>query len=187
MSNWIRTPLLLATLAIHSAGCGLLIGNVKPVEEKSEAYRVLDLSRDSPDWEKLASVNESTQAPNPDGSEISDVAYQSKKSASIISLNSACRASNVSSEISLQEFTRELLLGISDVTQRTERSFSLQETPALETTLQGNLNGERVMLRTVVLRSGECVYDLMYVSRPEQFAAQESDFSRFVNSLRLRK
>ena len=35
------------------SGCGVLIGNVKPVDEKSEAYGVMDLSKESPEWRKL--------------------------------------------------------------------------------------------------------------------------------------
>jgi hypothetical protein len=43
-----------------------------------------------------------------------------------------------------------------------------------------------MMLRTFVLRRGDCVYDLMYVARPDRFAENEQDFSRFADSLKLK-
>ena len=46
---------LLALLLMMLAGCGtgVLIGNVKPVDEKSESYGVMDLTKGNPDWIKL--------------------------------------------------------------------------------------------------------------------------------------
>jgi hypothetical protein len=41
-------------------------------------------------------------------------------------------------------------------------------------------------LRTVVLRRGSCVYDLMYVARPEHFKDNEPDFAHFIASLKLK-
>src|SRR5262249_5978136 len=123
--------------------------------------------------------------------EVSDVAYQSKKTASVISLNSACRPSNIkpenkSVEADLRSLTDVLLLGAHDVTLRDEREATVQGTPALQTTMRGSMNGEEVMIRTVVLRRKTCIYDLVYVARPNTFATNEQDFSHFVSSLRLK-
>jgi hypothetical protein len=167
-------------LLLLAPGCAL-VGNVKPIDEKSETYQVDDLSKGLGDWTKLP-----PQSGGSSDSSSSDVAFQSQKTASIISLNSACRPSFETEHRDLKTFTNLLFLGISEVTQRNERDLTLQSVPALETTLKGKLNDEEMMLRTVVLQRGECVYDLMYVSRPEHFAENEADFSRFVDSLKLR-
>ncbi len=173
------------------SGCGLLVGNVKPVDEKSEDYRVLDLRNHNSDWTRLepAAANpniDKGEAKDTFSSEVSDVSYQSKKTASIISLNSACRGSRASEEQSLKEFSQQLLLGMTNVTQRVEKEIQVQQVPALETTVEGKLNGEHVAIRTVVLKKDECVYDLMFVARPEHFPTQEPDFTRFVSSLKLK-
>lgn len=173
-----KSSLLLLTLALASpalSGCGILIGNAKTVAEKSESYRALNLSEQNPDWKRLES------APSTDSS---DLAYQSQRTAAIISLNSACRPA--SSKESLSEVSRLLFLGILDVSEREERETRVDEQPALETTVRGVLNQEPVKLRAVVVRKAECVYDLMLIARPETFSNHEADFGRFVSSLRLR-
>ncbi len=173
-------PLLLALL-LTSSGCGYLIGNVEPVEEKSEHYLVMDLSKTDSDWKKI-----DNGAPKPaERSEAVDMAFQSKKTNSIISINSTCRPSLAQSDQSLEEFTQVLLLGITETDGREAKEISLRNTPALETTLQGKLNGEPVKIRTVVVKYRYCVYDLMYFARPENFEAQAADFELFVSSLKL--
>jgi hypothetical protein len=166
--------LILSTLAL--SGCGVLVGNVRPVDEKSQTYGVADLSKANADWMKLdakmlgAEKNEDAATTS---TEISDVAFQSKGTASIISMNSACRKGNEYENKGLRSLTEVLLLGASDVTQRDEENLTIQENPALQTTLEGKINGERVKIRTVVLKRGTCVYDLVYVARPDNFEAHE--------------
>lgn len=174
----------LITLLLTQTACGLLIGNIKPVDEKSDAYGVADLSKETPGWTKLdAAVRDSEDT----SSDISDVAYQSQKTSSIISLNSACRPNTEKNPKTLKEFTNLLLLGISDVSLREEKDLTLQDSPALQTTIRGKLNGEEMMLQTVVLRRRSCVYDLMYVARPEYFAENEPTFAHFIASLRVKE
>ncbi len=191
-------PFLLLILSliftVTQTGCGLLLGNVKPADEKSESYGVLDLSKTKPDeWMKL----DPSKVAEPDGSEspnstseVSDAVYQSKKTAATISLNSACRPKPEKSAseqaTDLRKVTNLLLLGLSNITLRGEQAITLQGRPALQTTLRGKLNSEDVMLRTVVTRKDSCTYDLVYLAPPEQFQTNLADFSQFVASLRLK-
>jgi hypothetical protein len=168
--------LFLVTLS----GCAL-VGNVRPVDEKSQSYAIADLSKQDPDWKRLPASGTDSG----DGA-ASDVNYQSQKTASIVSLNSSCRPSFATESRDLRGFSEQLLLGISEVTQREEENLAVEGSPALQTTVFGKLNGEPVALRTVVVHRGSCVYDLMYVARPERFKEKEADFSRFVRSLRLK-
>jgi hypothetical protein len=41
---------------------------------------------------------------------------------------------------------------------------------------------ERVRIESYTLKSDRCVYDLLYVARPEDFDAWRGDFQRFVQS-----
>ena len=111
--------------------------------------------------------------------------YQSQKTASIISLNSACRKRIEDTAKSLKSFTDQLILGFTDVHSRKERNLAIDQIPALETTVQGKLDNEDMILRTVVLHHKDCIYDLMHISRPKNFKTQETTFSQFTSSLKL--
>jgi uncharacterized protein YceK len=183
--------LLLATSsALLASGCGVLIGNIKPVDQKAQNYGISDLSKENPAvWTKLDQVkivDSSTTDEATTATEISDAAYQSKKNASIISVNSACRQTPDEEEHDLRSLTNLLFLGLSDASQRDEKELTIQNTPALETTIKGKLNGELMMFQAVVLRRGLCIYDLVYMSRPAHFDEHEQDFSHFIASLKLK-
>jgi hypothetical protein len=179
---------------LGASGCGVFIGNVRPEDSKSDAYGISDLSKENLDWVKLdpkKSNGDEAYDPNTTPTEVSDVAYQSKKTSSVISINSACRANreapaNKSVDQDLRDLTDILLLGGTDVTLRNEDHVTLQGTPALETTILTKINQEKVQIRAVVLRRKTCIYDLLYVSRPEVFTINEPAFTHFVASLRLK-
>jgi hypothetical protein len=186
----------LALLALLS-GCSTLFGTVKPVDEKSSQYHAPELSAAEPvklstpknhwkrGWKKIET---SPKSEGEENDEIrSDLAYQSVKTGSIISVNSACRESNGAiKKKSLKTFTRELLMGFSEITLDEERPMEIDHTPALQTTLRGRLNDESVMIRAIVLVRGNCVYDLMYLSSPQAFQKNEADFHSFVEEFRLK-
>ncbi|HAR43354.1 MAG TPA: hypothetical protein DCS07_12115 [Bdellovibrionales bacterium] len=173
------------TLLLTQTACGVLLGNIKPVDERSDSYGVADLTKQSPDWTRMR--RSSGPAADANGTGLSDVAFQSKKTGAVISLNSACRATTQTKEEPLKELMNQLLLGINDVSFRADQDIEVQGIPALDTTIQGKMNSENVMLRSVVLRKNRCVYDLMYIARPETFAEYQETFSQFVASLRLKE
>ena len=188
MTSFVSPFVILLTFT----SCSTLVGNVKPVDEKSTAYGVIDLAKENPTvWNRLgdaelrpkdAQIGSSKKAFS---SEITDIAYQSKRTSAIISLNSSCREGR-GSVPDLAPYLRELLLGMSDISERTESTTQVSGTDALEGTVAGKMAGERTKIRALVLSKNGCIYDLMYISRPERFSTHESDFNRFVSSLRLR-
>lgn len=167
-----------------------MIGNIKPIDEKSEAYGVLDLSKQRPEeWQRLdLSAVADSKDPDAKATEVSDVVYQSKKNASTISLNSACRQNAQYSDSlkGLRDLSNLLFFGISDIMQRDENQLSIQGTPALQTTVRGKIKSEDIMIRTVVLHRHSCIYDMVYLTPPDRFKNNETDFSQFVASLRLK-
>lgn len=187
MNSTLRA-LLLSALSLALSGCSVLIGNIKPVGEKSESYEVLRLDKDNTQW---ISIDSHTTQESAEGEaeslESSDLAYQSKSTASIISLNSSCRKSLENSQRTLRQFTDALLLGIRGIEGREERELSIDGAAALETTLQGNMGGRTSRLRTVVIRKGMCVYDLMLIARVDQFGQDLPTFERFVNSFKFQR
>ena len=84
-----RLLLMLGLFAITvHPGCSILVGNVRPIETKSNGYRYDDLSQAS-GWVKKSTKADDTHRSN----ELSDIVFQSQTTAAIISLNSACRES----------------------------------------------------------------------------------------------
>lgn len=179
--------------------CGVLIGSVKPVTEKAKSYRILELSDRDQDWVKLSSAdqvtlksNRSDEITENDDSEglqqsTSDLAYQSSSTASIISINSGCRMGwkpEKSSE-NLKSLTDRLVLGFTQISSRSEKKLVVSQVPALETTLKGEIQGQQMILKAVVLVNNGCVYDLMYIAKPDSFFKQEQIFSLFVSSLKV--
>lgn len=184
--------LSLFMVALLLSGCSVLFGTIKPVAEKSSGYQVLQLHEEHSQWEKLdpreTSKSESASSveeeENEDTKE-SDLVFQSKESASIISLNSACRARNATLNRNLEDFTELLFLGMTDIKNRETERVRISQQTALQTTLEGKMNQQPVKLRTIVLRKQQCIYDLMFVSQPERFDADLEYFDKFSKSLRL--
>ena len=185
----VRFTLTLIAVMALSSGCSTLIGNIKPVEDKSTRYKVIDLSLTNSEWTRLGARQEDPSGRNTpetvEKTQTSDLSFQSKKTASIISLNSACREDQGDEEHSLKDFSRTLLLGISEIKTVDQKNLQIDQVAALETTVDGKLNSQPVKLRTVVLKDQDCLFDLMYVARPEHFLQNEDDFEKFISSLRL--
>lgn len=182
--------LAVAFLALIQSGCAVLIGNVDPISERSGDYEVTDLSETDGEWSRLepeAVVESGESDLSEDEQEIqtSDLTFQSERTASIISLNSACRERIRESGRSLSEYTDLLLLGMSSIRQRNEAADRVAGLGALRTVVEGRMGGEAVKVQTVVLRKGRCIYDLMYVAKPENYEEELSSFDRFVSSLRI--
>lgn len=198
--------LSLGVIALSGTGCAVIRAafspNESPVDQKSREYGLLDLSRDNADWRRL----DGSDLPDKEiETGVSDVAFQSKKHHSIITLNSSCRKGASAAEApedrdrELKQLTRLLTLGFRNISKREEQPLIVSDLPALQTTVQGELPDDParlrqtgvpkyvpMVLRAVVLRRKQCTYDMVYLAGPEDFAVYEGDFDRFVKSLRLR-
>ena len=103
--SWLYLLILQLTLFLN--GCSVLVGQVKPVDEKAadEAFvnKVPDLTALDPNWKKIVlAATFSTSEDTP------DAAWQSQKTAAVISINSAC--SQLHDEHSSIEFVTSSLL-----------------------------------------------------------------------------
>ncbi len=183
---------LLALLTAALPGCALsrlIFGDEKPVDEKSESWGILDLSQVNEAWKKVDSVAIGRQAAEQEGRppEISDVTFQHATYASIIALNSACRRAQDPISNDRKTLTTQLLLGITEPAQREEEEIRVSGLPGLQTTVRGGAGGESMRIRTVVVKRERCVYDLIFISKPEHFDKNSEDFSKFVSSLKLKE
>jgi len=179
----LRTLMVCLWILSLFCSCTVFLGNIAPMQKKSSAYTFLDLSQENKKWSKM--THRSTE-------ESSDLMFQSKKNQSTISLNTTCE-STTEKEIdkkNLMQLTHELLLGLiptslaSPVTSE-EKYLTLEEVPALQTTLSTVIHQKKLQVRTIVLKKNRCIYDLMYISSISTFSSDEPDFKKFVSSLKI--
>jgi hypothetical protein len=168
-----------------SSSCGILIGSQKPVTEHSRHFTIVPPSKNDPDWTPIVDAPKAEADDDGADPDHSEFAWQSKKTAATISLNSACRERFKKDETDLQEFTGQLLLGISDIRDRTERAITVSSLPAIETTLTGRVEERLTRIQVVVVKKSNCVYDLMYVSRPKHFESSLPAFTQFISTFQI--
>jgi len=177
-----KTLWVSALLCSTLSGCTLFFGSIRPVEEKSDDYSILDLSKTNQEWTSLnhfdaEGLSEQTYK--------TDRAFQSQSSTSIISINTACRRYQDDTPSSLKTLTGELLLGISSIQLMQEKLITIAKNDALQTTFRGVMEKREVKAQIVVLQKNRCIYDLMFISKPETFDKDLSVFEKFVSSLHL--
>ncbi len=181
--------LLATTVALSTSACTILFGNVRPSAEKSDHYSVMDLSRRDADWAKLepTEVGRESGEREPEKTEIADVTYQSKSTDSVISMNSTCHDPEIRQERetglpALEEHSRTLLLGIAQKSAALRETFKLRDLDALQTTVTGRLDNRDVKVRSVVVKNDECLYDFLFLTRPENFDRYKDLFAEFTQS-----
>ena len=154
-------------------GCSILFPDASA--PKSGTYQVTppgDPWKSVPVGETMASVDALK----------ADLAYEDTRTGAIISLNSICRKYQ---KASLDELSRNLVLGIKDKQVIRERETTVGGAEAKDTLIQGEVEGARVQIRTVVLKKNSCTYDLIHVASPEKAESTEKDFEAFVTSLQV--
>ncbi len=170
-----------------SQGCstvGYLVGNADPVSHKARLYQVKPMTEMGPQWKKIDPIETSDRkTEDVPQNEISDLVYQSQKTASLVSLNSSCRGGAHWEGKTLQDLTNLLLIGIHELGERQESTLQIDKEPALKTQLTGVVEGRKRKIETIVILRDQCVYDLMYFSSEKNFAVDLNDFEQFVASL----
>lgn len=91
-----------------------------------------------------------------------------------ISVNSFCKGSF--DDGPLEALSRQIFYGVTEQKIRQKQKLRLDNRDALRTVLSGKVDGAPVMLDAVVLKMNECVFDLVYSSIPEDYAAGAGDF-----------
>jgi len=171
---------LTAISLLFWSGCSVLIGHVKPEEVKSIDSKIIDVSQIDPSWKKI-SIGP-TSGPSED---IPDGAWQSTKTASVISINSACRQGS-DEDNDLKSVTQTLLSQWNNLKILNERELTVSNYPALETTAEGYYLSRNRKFQTVAVKSPMCVYDLIYLSPVKTFDQELSVFQKFRDNLILK-
>ncbi len=169
---------------INLNACSILVGQVKPVEEKSQDSKLIDISLIDSNWIK---IKQELSAANAE--DIPDAAWQSKKTAAVISINSACRQNN--SEAGNEEsdprfITESLLSQWRNLKVKQEREIVVSGFNGIETTAIGFYMNQTRKFQTVAVKTPSCVYDLIFLSPVESFEQEVSVFQKFRDSLKLK-
>ena len=171
-----------------NTGCGvskLLVGQVEPVDRKSSTIQITALETIEPHWKRVEINEGSSNALN--ANDMPDRAWQSTKTASVISLNSACRQSTDEaqgfSEMAPKDITADLLSPWRELEHKTEREFVLSGFPAYETTAEGIYFNRKRKFQTVVVKTPSCVYDLIFLSPIKSFNQDLVTFQKFRDKL----
>jgi hypothetical protein len=162
------------------SGCSVLLGQVKPVEEKSVNSSPKNSAWSHPDWKKLEiSTNADSNGDLPDS------AWQSSKTAAVISLNSVCRKEKSEGK-DLKAVTRVLLSQWDHLKILGESSEVVSGLPAFSTVATGHYLGRERKFKVLVVKTPTCVFDLVFLSPVKTFDQDISIFQQFHDNLVLK-
>ncbi len=177
-----RIALIALLAAPHLTGCAVFFGQVTPAEQKAAPEQPL---KGAPalatPWKRLA-------AP---ASDTGDVSYQNEQTGSTLSFTSGCRPSfaNRSSpdeeEKALKQISRSMSGGLTRIQRRHQHTTLLDGNKALQSRIEGTVQGRKVIIVSTVARKASCVYDVTLVSVSRFFDADFSTYSDWSSKIRL--
>ncbi len=173
---------LLTTLSL--GGCSILIGTVKPVDQKASEPNLIEVQQLDPTWKKIQVKSELGGTTGENGA-IPDAAWQSTKTAAVISLNSACRQSS-DEEPDIRSITESITSGWEQLKILHQGDLLVSGSPALETTAEGRYSDRLRRFQLLVVKSPSCVYDIIYLSPIPTFSQDLELFQRFRATLKLK-
>lgn len=189
-SFYYTTAVVFLSLSLQT-GCSvskLLVGQVDPVDQKSSSIQIVAVETIDPHWKRvdISGNSSSTSGVN----DMPDRAWQSTKTASVISLNSACRQINDGaqnySEMEPKDITSDLLSQWRDLEDKQERQFLVSGFPAYETTAEGIYYRQKRKFQILIVKTPTCVYDLIFLAPPKNFAQDLVTFQKFRDKLILK-
>jgi hypothetical protein len=112
-----------------------------------------------------------------------DLAFLNPQDNSTITVNSTCDKNKT--KYSLKALSNTLLIGIDDkkLIESSERNVSGQI--SLQRVSEGNVSGVPIKISTVVLKKGECIYDMSYSSARDNFDKWFGEFNKFVSRFKI--
>lgn len=111
-----------------------------------------------------------------------DLFFSHPGTGATVGVNGTCQRET---KAPLKVLTRHLLFGLTDRKVLTTKEFKVGPASASETIVEARLNETLVKMSLVVVKRGECLYDLAYVARSGDFEKGLPAFEEMVNSLQL--
>jgi hypothetical protein len=112
-----------------------------------------------------------------------DLAFLNQQDNSTITVNSTCDKNKI--KYSLNALSNTLLIGIDDRKLIQSRERKISGEIALQRISEGNVSGVPIKISTVVLKKGDCVYDMSYSSTRGNFDKLLGEFNEFVSRFKI--
>lgn len=176
--------LTILSLSGFIGGCSILIGEVKPVDQKANEPKLIEIQQLDPSWKKLQ-VKPESGAVGSENEDIPDAAWQSTKTAAVISMNSACRQTS-DAEPDIRSIIETITSGWDNLKILNQVDVRVSNFPGIETTAEGMYTDRRRRFQLLVVKSPSCVYDIIYLSPIETFSQDLELFQRFRATLKLK-
>jgi hypothetical protein len=110
------------------------------------------------------------------------VAFRDDAADATIAVNGRCGADG--DDVPLASLTQHLFMGFTDRRVLEQKLLAMDGREALRTLLRAKLDGVDKAFAVVVLKKDGCVYDFLYMSRPESFERGAGAFDAFVGGFR---
>jgi len=110
-----------------------------------------------------------------------DIAYFNPELGATIYSDSSCGSRY--DDAPLMVLLNHLLFGVTEVEMLREEEPTLSGRAALMRVARARLDGVPVQLAATVTKNGPCVFDLVYLSPPQSFAAGLDDYTVFYSGL----
>jgi hypothetical protein len=163
-------------LAVGAFGCSILIGNVKPVEERSQSYTPHYNSSKSAHWVTVSSLE--GRKPSADQP---DYLIRRKGNMSTIATASRCRGSSID-----QGWFGWDALGLEDVESTGKRARKVGAVDATESDAVGRLDEVQLKLRLVEVELKGCEYRFLFFSESDSFERDSQEFEAFLKSVQFK-
>ncbi len=174
--------LLLVPVVLLLGGCSVLVGNIRPSEQDAARTheRKLEIPPLQAPW---------VEVPKPTSEQGgSDTSWQHSATGSTLSFTSGCRKVSADPEegtLELDRLSSAMTGGLTQVTRRRKRETRLHDSPAVESIIEGNLQGRSIVIRTLITRKQSCVYDVTLVSLKRFFDETSLTFDDWISRMRL--
>ena len=112
-----------------------------------------------------------------------DLAFLNPDDNSTVTVNSTCDRNKI--KYSLKALSNTLLIGIDDkqLIESSERKVSGEI--SLQRIYEGNLSGVPIKISTVVVKKGDCIYDMSYSSARDNFENWFGEFNEFISRFKI--
>jgi len=112
-----------------------------------------------------------------------DLAYWNPQDESTITVNSTCDKNKI--KYNLKALSNTLVIGIDDKKLIESSEPNVSGVISLKRIYEGKLSGVPIKISTVVLKKGDCIYDIAYSSARDNFDSWFGEFNEFVSQFKI--
>jgi hypothetical protein len=134
-------------------------------------------------WKEVAQRPESTSKTAAPNEPLPELSFQNETTGSTIAYTTGCRRAYRNSPPSLPSIAQALEGGLSSISKRQQEPLQLGNTTALKTTLTGKSGKTPVVIQSVLLARGDCIYDLTLVALERHFHDDRIAFEKVLTKL----